>query len=200
MPNSPLAKVPYPSGSDAPAAAADMMALIMSMDSRLVLPAVDEADRDSRYAEAPVSTLVVSGESKKIWLKIGTGPTDWHIIYYDTGWVSEGFVVQDGWELVQVGGRTHGPTTEIRGEVVRTGDQLDALSTGHLRDEVIVSVPPQFRPESGALSVIGHGRALQTSGTMELFPNGNFSLLDLHSNSRIETGWPLRFSATFLGV
>lgn len=200
MPTTSLAKVPYPSGSDAPAAAADMMAIVQALDAKLVLPAVDEADRNARYAEAPVSTLVVSGESKRIWLKIGTGPTDWHTIYYDTGWISEGFVVQDGWSLNKIGGRTHGPTTEIRGELVRTGDDLTATNTGHLPDQTLVSVPPQYRPESDELSVLGVARSQRTSGTIELHPSGNVNLLDLHANSTIDNGGVLRFSVTFLGV
>lgn len=200
MPNTALAKIPYPSGSDAPAAAADMMAIVQALDAKLVLPAVDEADRNARYAEAPVSTLVVSGESKRVWLKTGSGPTDWHTIYYDTGWVSEGFVVQDGWSLNKIGGRTHGPTTEIRGELVRTGDDLTATNTGHLPDQTLVSVPPQYRPESDELSVLGVARSQRTSGTIELHPSGNVNLLDLHANSTIDNGGVLRFSVTFLGV
>lgn len=200
MPNTPLGKIPYPSGSDAPAAAADMMALVMATDSRLVLPAIDEADRDAKYSEAPVSTLVVSGESKRIWLKTGPGPTDWLTVYYDTGWVTEGFVAQDGWSITSIKARRNGVNTDIRGEFLRTGDEIRATNTGHLEDVAVVSVPPQFRPEPDQLDVLGIGRSQYTSGAIQAYNSGMIRILDLHAGAGIENGDFFRFSLSFMGA
>lgn len=200
MPTTPLARIPYPTGSDAPAAAADMMALVMAMDARLVLPAVDEADRDAKYSDAPVSSMVVSGESKKIWLKTGPGPTDWLTVYADTGWVTEGFVVQDGWSITSIKARRNGVNTDIRGEFVRTGDDIESGPTGNITDEAIVSVPPQFRPEPGQLDVLGIARAQYTSGAIQAYNSGMIRILDLHSGASIPTGDFLRFSLSFMGA
>lgn len=200
MPNTPLSKVPYPSGSDAPAAAADMMAAFMALDDRLVLKAVDEADRNARYAEAPTGSFCVSGESTTVWFKTGPGPTEWFTLYSDTGWVDQGFTVFNGWELQTVRGRRKAGNTEIRGQVLRTGDALSANSTGHLPDTDVISVPPQLRPEPGLPAITGQGRASTTSGTVELYATGQIRLVDLHANSSVGNGEYLRFSLFFMGA
>ena len=198
MPNTPLSRVPYPSGSDAPAAAADMMAAFMSMDDRLILKAVDEADRDSKYADAPTGSFCVSGESKMIWFKTGPGPTEWFTLYADTGWVEEGFTAYSGWEIENVSGRRKAGITEIRAQVTRTGDPITANASGHTPDRDVVSVPPQLRPASGTPAITGQGRAFTTSGTVELYVSGNIRIVDLHANSSIETGDYLRMSLIYM--
>lgn len=200
MPNTPLSKIPYPSGSDTPAAAADMMALVMAMDARLVLPAVDEADRDARYYDAPASSLVVSGPSQKIWLKTGDGPTDWMTVHSDTGWVAEGFVVMDGWSIDQAKARDRNGIIDVRGTITRTGDKLTSNSVGELTDIDILSVPPQFRPEPGGLDVVGIARSQRTSGTIQLYSSGVIKLLDLHAGSSVDTDQFVRFATSFLGA
>lgn len=200
MPNTPLSKVPYPSGSDAPAAAADMMAAFMALDDRLVLKAVDEADRNARYAEAPVSTIVISGQSRRAWIKTGTGPTDWYDWLYDTGWVGEGFTVYDGWNLATVEARKRNGYVDLRGEVTRSGDGLTASSNGHLPNIDVITVPPQFRPETGKLAITGQGKTPVTSGAIELYASGRLALCDLHPNSTLSNGDYLRFSLGYLGA
>lgn len=199
MPKTPLAKIPYPSGSDAPAAAADMMAAFMSLDDRLVLAAVDEADRNARYADAPVSSLVVSGQSQKIWLKTGPSALDWLLIFGDTGWVTTGFVVQDGWSVTSIKARKRGVDIDVRGEFVRTGDDIEAGPTGNIADTAIVSLPPQFRPEPGSLDVLGIARSQYSSGAIQAYNSGAIRLLDLHAGASIPNGDFLRFSLSFMG-
>lgn len=200
MPNTPLSRIPYPSGSDAPAAAADMMALVMAADSRLVLPAIDEADRDARYYDAPASSLVVSGQSQKIWLKTGPESAAWKLIFGDTGWVTEGFVVGSGWSMGGMKARRHVDTIDIRGYVTRTGDDLRADDEGNLGDTTVVSVPPQFRPESGDLDIIGTARSQYSSGAVQLYSSGDIRLLDLHANSAVRNGHYIRMFFNFLGA
>lgn len=200
MPNTPFAKIPYPSGSDAPAAAADMMAAFMTMDSRLVLPAIDEADRDAKYYDAPVSTLVVSGDSQKIWLKRGPNPSDWLTIWEDTGWVTQGFVVQSGWSNDNMSARRFGRNINIRGQLTRTGGAISFPGNGNIADMDLVSVPPQFRPESTAPPVPGIARYTRTTGGAELYSHGLIRAMDGHANADVTTGEYVRFNFSYLAV
>lgn len=196
MPNSPLAKVPYPSGSDAPAAAADMMALAMATDPRLVLPAIDEADRDAKYADAPVSTMVVSGESRKIWVKTGPAPTDWWTVYerqeYRTG-----FTALSNWELDSAKAIRNTYTTEVRIRAIRTGPDLVADSKGNIPDQDIVLVPADIAATVQEFLVVGTFKALSTSGAGSIKTDGIIKLYDMHAGSTITNGEMIWFSATW---
>lgn len=198
MPETPLGKIPYPSGSQAPAAAADMMAAFMDIDARLVLQAVDAADRDSRYATAPSGTLVASGPSKSIWMKIGAGPADWKDIHTDTGWIEKGFTLGDGWDVRnKLRARRWTDLIEIRGDLVRTGPDIQALDHGDISDTRIVSVPAEFRPLLGSYCV-GNFRSSRTSGGTTLNGQGDVVITDMHPSTRIATGDFLLFSYFFL--
>lgn len=196
MPNSPLAKVPYPSGSDAPAAATDMMGLVMAMDPRLVLPAVDEADRDQKYADAPISTMVVSGESRKIWVKTGPAPTDWWTVYerqeYRTG-----FTALANWELDSAKAIRNTYTTEIRIRAVRTGPDLSADSKGNIPDQDIVLVPADIAATVQEFLVVGNFKAAYTSGAGSIKTDGIVKLYDMYPGSTIANGEMVWFSATW---
>ncbi|TSI12624.1 hypothetical protein [Brevibacterium aurantiacum] len=202
MPNSPLAKVPYPSGSDAPAAAADMMALVMGMDAKLVLPAMDEADRDAKYADAPVSTMVVSGPSKKIWVKTGTLPTDWWTVYerqeYRTG-----FTFLSGWEQDTVIAIRNTYTTEVRIKALYTGDMITAkpdssADAGNITPDIDVCVvPAQIAATVGEFLVVGTYKTNVTSGAASIRNDGTVRVYDATTSGRIRTGDYFWFSATW---
>lgn len=201
MPNSPLAKVPYPSGPDAPAAAADMMGLVMAMDARLVLPAIDEADRDSKYADAPMSTMVVSGESKKIWVKNGPAVTDWWVVYerqeYRTG-----FTALSGWELVDAIAIRNTYTTEVRVKALRTGNDIDAngadkWDAGNIGDEDVAIVPAQVAATLQGFLVPGSYKTNVTSGGSAIRTDGTIRIYDANTSGVIRTGDELWFSATW---
>lgn len=197
MPTSPLGKVPYPSGSDAPAAAADMMALVMAMDPKLVLPAIDEADRDSKYADADVSTMVVSGPSKKIWVKTGPAVTDWWTVYerqeYRTG-----FTALSGWEIDDAMAVRNTYTTEVRVKCLRTGGDITATSTGNITPDVDVCiVPAQVSATLKSFQVTGLFRVDITSGGASLRTDGVIRLYDAHPGSSIRNGDYLWFSTTW---
>lgn len=67
----------YPSPSQAPAAAADMMALAESFGDRLVLKVADAADRNARYGDAPEGSLAVAGSPLHVWIKQSAAVGDW---------------------------------------------------------------------------------------------------------------------------
>lgn len=197
MPNSPLANVPYPSGSDAPAAAADMMALVMATDPRLVLPAVDEADRDAKYADAPVSTMVVSGQSRKIWVKTGPSPTDWWTVYERQEWTT-GFTALSGWEIDDAIAIRNTYTTEVRMKAIRTGDDITATSTGNITPDADVAViPAQIADTLKLRQVITPFRASITSGGAAILVDGTIRIYDLHSGSSIRNSDGVWLSATW---
>lgn len=202
MPNTPLAKVPYPSGSDTPAAAADMMAGFMSMDPRLVLPAIDEADRDAKYSDAPVSTMVVSGESKKIWVKTGPTATEWWVVYerqeYRTG-----FTALSGWELTDTIAIRNTYTTEVRLKATRTGDTITAAPPtsgvpGNITpDEDVCVVPAQVAQSVGPFLVVGTYKTNVTSGAASMRNDGTVRIYDANTSGVIRTGDDFWFSATW---
>lgn len=200
MPNTPIAKIPYPSGSDAPAAAADMMAAFMNLDDRVVLKAIDAADRDSKYADAPTGSLVTSGPSKTVWLKHGPNPTDWTTVHEDTGWVDKGFVIASGWEIyTHLTARRVNKSVEIRGQLTRTGNDITAnLSNnpGNIADTAVCSIPPQFWPNAPT-TVVAPFLGYVTGGTASLTSSGTIHLRDAHPGSVISTGEWLQFSMSF---
>lgn len=205
MPFTSLSKIPYPSGSDAPAAAADMMAMLAVMDDRLVLKAVDAADRDARYGDATTGSVCTAVTEPTettdlsciVWVKTGAGPADWTEIYSDTGWISTGFSYQSGWGAgTYAKSRRVGKMCEVRVRMIRTGEDITASATGHLPDVNVVSVPPHLRPNDGDY-VTFPARSYLTTGTCSLYSNAMVTLTDLHPNSTISTGDFFQFSHTF---
>lgn len=196
MPNTPLSKIPYPSGTDAPAAAADMMALVMSADDRLVLKAIDEADRDSKYGDAPVSSLVVSGQSRKIWLKTGDLPTDWFTVYERQEY-TEGFTVNSGWEIEYARAVRNTSTTEIRIRVLRTGGDIIINDRGNFNDEKIMDLPPEVAATIDGVQVMAPWRSARTGGIARITIGGGVWLCDGHTNSTVPSGDSVWVSSTW---
>lgn len=202
MPQTPLSKTPYPSGSDAPAAAADMMGAFMSIDAKLVHPAVDEADRNDRYGTAPLSTLVASGESEKLWMKTGPGSSSWMEVYADSGDVTEGFTTEPDWSIgAYAFARKWGPMVEVCAELIYNGEDeiTDNASPGNISpDFTVVTVPPQFASEVGSRYRTFIWTAATTAGSGMLYGSGRCVVRDIHPGGRIQTGDWVRFSITFL--
>lgn len=198
MPNSPLGKIPYPSGPDAPAAAADMMGLVMAMDPRLVLPAIDEADRDSKYADAPRSTMVVSGQARKIWVKTGDGPTDWWTVYQREE-IKTGFTAATGWSLDGALAIRNTYTTELRARLVRTGAAITAQqSNGNISPDVLtLTIPAQLTETITPYQITAIFRASRTSGSCSITVDGQVILRDAHPGSEISEGENVWISATW---
>lgn len=199
MPTTPLAKTPYPSGSDAPAAAADMMRFLTHIDPKLVHDAVDEADRDAKYGDGPKGIVVVSGDSRKVWFKTGAG-LQWLAIYEDTGWVDKGFTIAQGFEIsTHLRARRVNKTVEIRGQMLNTGDDITAnlhTNPGNIADKNMCSIPAQFWPDTPTTIVIPF-LAYVTSGNMSLTSSGNIALRDAYPGSKISSGDWIQFSTTF---
>lgn len=93
MPTDAILGWPYPANTDAPAGAAEIMALVTaaaggSGNATPVLRAVDSADRDAKYGGTltPIGSLVVTsgGAPQSMWLKVGTSGVagaDWKLLW-----------------------------------------------------------------------------------------------------------------------
>lgn len=192
MGTTPLAGYPYPPNTNAPAAAADLMKLALAVDDKTTLTAVDAADRNDRFGDAKVGTLVVSGASQAVWMKIGngSGDNDWLTIYSDTGKVTQGFTAAGDFTVGAFAwGRIKNGLAEVALELFNGGDDIVANSAGNVTPDVdLATIPPAFAEKIEANCVLGYARAGTTSGTVQVYPSGTIRLMDMHANSTVSGG------------
>ncbi|OUD02577.1 hypothetical protein [Streptomyces swartbergensis] len=74
------AQLPIPGGGDAPVGPGALAEFGLAVDPHLVQHVVDQAERDSQYAAAPLHTLV-SAENGSLWLKTSATSNTWATIY-----------------------------------------------------------------------------------------------------------------------
>jgi hypothetical protein len=80
---------PIPLPAESSNASVYLKAIFDVVGPRTVLIAGSPADRDAKYADAPVGAIATDGTgSPSVWLKTDTG---WLTLWYDTGWISTGF-------------------------------------------------------------------------------------------------------------
>lgn len=103
MPTNPTTGAPYLDGEDAPDLAGITKQIAdWTAGGRVVLHAVDEAERDALYSSVPSPALCVSAARPALWIKTGdTGTSaDWQTVWSDTGWVATGVVAGGSFTLV----------------------------------------------------------------------------------------------------
>jgi hypothetical protein len=171
MPSTPHSQVPYPSGGDAPAAAADLMALAEGVDDRLVLRAADPTDRDARYP-TPTAGMLVAGDDGTVWTATSTGA--WRTVYEPAPpWVdcslAAGLVAGKPVQARKVHDQVY-----LRGQIDKSDGS--AMAVGTLAYAPAGMAPAYFEQTSGACSILG-GRtypvarlAIDTTGTIS-FPS-----------------------------
>lgn len=188
--------VTYPSSLDAPDGAAQMMQLVASFSSRLVQEVADQADRDSRFADAPSGLLVVTTQAPwTIWLRSGT---TWLKIYYDTGWVTTGFSTSTGWDIATsqgTRGRNKNGTIEINVDAVRSGGDLNGGSDGNIADSQVCTIPPSLAP-----GVRARNMQARYAGSAQAYVNtaGGVMLTSVGPNLTLSSGSGILLSATYL--
>ncbi|MDG9701654.1 hypothetical protein [Streptomyces sp. DH37] len=74
------ADLPVPDGGDAPAGSGQLAALAAAIDPRLLHHVTNEAERDTEFAGAPVSTAVVA-DNGTLWIKTGVSPDVWTTVW-----------------------------------------------------------------------------------------------------------------------
>lgn len=184
----------YPSAADGPA---DFQRFADSLKDNLVGIAVDEADRDTRYADVVPGGIVVSHERRAIWMRI---PSGWSTVWEEPRPVDiAGATAASGWEINQLRGIHPTPAeNEIRGSILRTGSALTAGSTGNGPDTTVLTLPSEWRPGSGVVRFFFGASA--TSGQAVISAaSGNMSILDWHPGSTIDTDHFLTFSIKYSG-
>lgn len=174
-------------GTTAPDIPADMQQLVSTLTDHTILWATDNADRDAKYGSDKPGIVVVTTKAPwYVWLKAGTTAT-WMTLFKDTGWVTTGFSIPSGWSGgTWMKARNHCGKIEVRCELVRTGADITALANGNVTDQTILTVPAQFTPTSDL--VPGRMRAMNTSGNVDLRPNGDMILSDMNPTSTITNG------------
>lgn len=196
MPVSPLAQYPYPANSQAPAAAADLMALALAVDAQTTLTATDSADRDARFGDAKVGTMVVSGASQAAWIKTGDGAS-WLTIY-DKQTYTTGFTAATGWELTGAVASNNTGRIELRLRLNRTGNDIVAGNNGNISPDVdVATIPPALAANLGGFQVIAPFRASVTGGTAAITVSGIVRIYDMHPTSTISSGNSLYISANW---
>lgn len=131
-----------------------------TVDPHFVLFADTIAERNSKYGDAPVDTVVISAAMKQIWVKQDQAdPNAWWTPISDTDWVATGIVPGAGWSInvtpedpfnsnTQV--RTRNGVTDVVIDATRTGADIVPGTGGNIGDETICTLPAQFKPNGRA--------------------------------------------------
>lgn len=194
--------VVLPSPAEAAVVPADFVKVINQLTGTALNPAKvnavvsSQAERDANYDGYPAGGLVVCPQAQTIWMSLGkgTGVQLWKIVYYDSGWITDGFVYNTSWAPVSAGlvkARRVNNTMNLRVRAVWSGADIQADSNsgsrpGNIVDNtVLTSVPSDFVPVE---EQVANFRAQYTGGTALLGTTGAVALVDMHTNSAILSG------------
>lgn len=134
--------LPIPTYAEDPDGPAAFSAFRAAVAPSLVLFATTTSDRDTKYADAPVGTIVSSSTTQNVWKKTASG---WITLYTDTG-------------NVLLSSATWGPDCDDAGSYYRIrGDGScsvyinctytgDATGAGNIADIQMVTLPTAARP------------------------------------------------------
>ncbi|MBL3670817.1 hypothetical protein JL475_33640 [Streptomyces sp. M2CJ-2] len=152
------ASLPVPGGGQSPTVPADMAALAEAIDRHLVHYVANKAERDSRFASAPVHTIVSAADGT-VWKKTAAGNT-WATWWepapgwdrtvtlkpaFQAGDVSLGLMLLDGGRRVELKGRVE------RVDSTNITDP-NAVNLGSVPADCI---PPSLRTWAGTCSMAG---------------------------------------------
>lgn len=150
------AKLPVPGGGQGPTVPGDLAAFALVVDAHLMQHAVDQADRNTRYADAPLHT-VVSGEDGSLWVKTSATLNSWATAYEPIpDWrplsLKAGFALSGE---TPIGIRRIGTRVYLQGRVLKVdGTNLDgeAINVGSVPADCI---PKNLRTWVGGCSMAG---------------------------------------------
>lgn len=151
------AGLPIPAGGDSPTVPADVAELAEALDPHLVQHAANQADRDSTYADAPATTLVIAANGTT-WIKTSSGPT-WATVYEPLQAWQNLITLNTGLEegAVDLGIRLKDTKhVYLKGRIQRTDAQnlqdANAVNLGSVPSELI---PAALRTWAGTCSMGG---------------------------------------------
>lgn len=162
-----------------------------SIEGGLYGVAVDEADRDTRFADIPAGGLVTSHERRAVWMRTETGWTTMAGERIITSGASErnGFTL-DLFEAVIERDRT----VQLTLQMSNGGSKRDAPGNGNITNTEIATLPVDVRP---GRSVAAAFRATATSGGVQIHPNGDVLICDMHPSSVIDVDQYVHIDATY---
>ncbi|MFH9011239.1 hypothetical protein ACH4C6_07665 [Streptomyces sp. NPDC017943] len=153
------AELPVPGGGQAPAVPADFAELAQAVDPHLVQFVANKAERDTKYATAPVHTIVSAADGT-VWKKTSSSSNTWVTWWepqpvwdrtltlkpaFQTGDVSIGLMLLDGGRRVELKGRIE----RIDGTNIT---DPNAVNLGAVPSDCI---PPALRTWPGTCSMAG---------------------------------------------
>ncbi|MCF0087172.1 hypothetical protein B0E37_02232 [Streptomyces sp. MH192] len=116
------AALPVPGGGQAPTVSGDLAALALAIDRHLLQHAVDAADRDSKYEDAPLHTAV-TGEDGSLWVKTSATTNTWATVWEPTpAW--RPLTLSAGMQTANAAVRRIGTRVHVRGQIERTDGTL----------------------------------------------------------------------------
>jgi hypothetical protein len=171
MASTQFGNLPTPAGNQKVAIPADMKALADALDTRITLLAQNLNDRQTRYADVPAGTEVVTPDGWK-WVKIGPGPNDWYTVRS----------VEETTAFLWQGGWTDSGTSFIR----RSGERYEmnvaanysgaTLGTGNIANQNICDLPAGWTPPDHRLTLLGV--VAVSYGVGCLIASGTLSIVD----------------------
>jgi hypothetical protein len=144
---------PTPTGPEAADLPGQMMAFADALDAHTVLQAAGEGDRDAKYGDLPVGSIVTSTLAPwSVWLRIEAplGGLTWATIYADTGWQTfapSAFLTN--WTDNGSNWRNKNGQVEINYRATYTGsDVVAGAAGGNIVDIAMMLLPSGARPVS----------------------------------------------------
>lgn len=177
MPTIGYADLPVPAGGDGPAVAPDFAELATALDPHLVQHAEDKADRDARFATAPVQTLVVA-EDGSAWLKLSSIANTWATVFEPLQDWQPLITLKAAFEegSVELGVRVKDTShVYLKGRIERIDGQniLDANAVNLGAVPAGLIPPTELRTWTGACSMAG--ATTDATGRLEVLNTGTAS-------------------------
>lgn len=178
----------YPTAADGPSAFQQFAA---SVEKGLYGTALDEADRDTRYADIPPGGLVTCVARKAVWMRM---PVGWHTLVSDRV-VTTGATAGADWELDRFEAAVEDERQVVLSlRVLRTGGTITAPGNGNIANEVVATIPTGTRPK---WSESFNFRATATSGGATVSGVGVINIVDMHPTAQITEGQYLEMTTTY---
>ena len=171
------AELPVPAGHQAPTVPADLASFAEAVDPHLRHNAVNAADRDNRFSEAPAHTLVTA-DNGSMWVKTSATSNTWVTIWepppgwdrtitlkpgFQTGNVTIGLMRLDG-----------GRRIELKGRIERVdGTPMSDPFSINLGSVPADCVPPGLRTWAGCCSLTGD--TTDSTGRLEILGTSSSS-------------------------
>lgn len=178
MANLGYAQLPVPGGGQSPTVPADLAAFAEAVDPHLKQHATDLADRTTKYADAPIHTLVVADDGT-MWIKLSSGTDTWATVWEPPPVWDRTLTLAAG---LQVGDTTIGLMVVDGGRKVELKGRIERVDAGKINDANAVNlgsvpedcIPSALRTWAGTCSAAG--TTTDTTGRLEVLGDNSSSV------------------------